>query len=429
MIDRQRRAENEIVFLGLPLGSDNRQSHESYNWIRTRRRETSSAGFPLGVAGARSTPARPADGGRSAVTHVLVPVEESATLRRTVEYAVESALDASETDARITFAYVISADSTQLPGSELEESGRDLLDRIEVWTEEDAGEHIDELTVQTVVLGADEYLFSPSDVARVVGARAVSTGVDQIVLDPEYDPGAGQPLLEPLKSELGRDDRFAVEEAPVDHPRRSARVVAPASASRFVGTFVISFVFYQVVGGFAGLFDVVTGLATALVVAIVLSQVTFARPPQVGASVARLGRWCVFAPVLLWEIVIANLQVATVILNPRSEIDPRMTRVHAAVWGALPVTTLANSITLTPGTLTVRERGQDLYVHSLLPVSREGLFDGSLERWVRFVFYGRRAMRIDSPRERGDAEVLQQSDDSEAEEESDADEDAGGESA
>ncbi|GAA0680826.1 monovalent cation/H+ antiporter subunit E [Natronoarchaeum mannanilyticum] len=363
------------------------------------------------------------------MTHILVPVAESATLRRTVEYAIESALEASDGDARVTFGYVISADSTRLPGSELETAGEELLERTEIWAEEDAAEHTDELTVETVVLGADEYLFSPSDVARVIGARAVSTGVDRIVLDPEYDPGAGQPLLEPLKTELSRDDRFGVEEAPVEHPRRSARFVAPASASRFIGTFVISFVFYQVIGGFAGLFDLVTGVATALIAAIVLSQVTFARPPQVGASLARLARWCVFAPVLLWEILVANLQVATVILNPRAEIDPRMTRIHAAVWGALPVATLANSITLTPGTLTVRERGQDLYVHSLLPVSREGLFDGSLERWVRFVFYGRRAMRIDSPRERGDAEVLQTSDDEEDERASDADESAGGESA
>ncbi|SNZ02598.1 multisubunit sodium/proton antiporter, MrpE subunit [Natronoarchaeum philippinense] len=350
--------------------------------------------------------------------HTLVPVEESATLRRTVAHAVDSAIEAADGDARITFASVLSADSTQLPGSELEASAEDLLDRIEIWAEEDAGDA--ELTIDTVILGADEYLFSPQDMARVIGAHAVSTGVDRIVLDPEYDPGAGQPLLEPLKSDLSGDDRFDVEEAPVEHPRRSARIVAPSSASRFIGTFVLSFVFYQLIGGFAGLFDIVTGAATALIAAITLSQVTFSRRPQLVGSFVRLGRWFVFAPVLLWEILIANLQVAAVILDPRKSIDPRMTRVHAAVWGVLPVTTLANSITLTPGTLTVRERGQDLYVHSLLPVSREGLFDGGLERWVRFVFYGRRSMRIDSPKDRGDAEVLQSPEDGD---------DAGGEDA
>ena len=78
-----------------------------------------------------------------------------------------------------------------------------------------------------------------------------------------------------------------------------------------------------------------------------------------------------------------------------------------AVWGGSPLTTLANSITLTPGTLTVRAEGQDLYVHALFPSAREGLFAGTLERAVRFVFYGRAAAAIATPAERGDTELLQ----------------------
>ena len=74
---------------------------------------------------------------------------------------------------------------------------------------------------------------------------------------------------------------------------------------------------------------------------------------------------------------------------------------------------LANSITLTPCTQTVRADDQELYVHSLVPFAREGLFDGALERWVRFVFYGREAARFPTPRERGDTEILQDPDASE----------------
>jgi multicomponent Na+:H+ antiporter subunit E len=77
------------------------------------------------------------------------------------------------------------------------------------------------------------------------------------------------------------------------------------------------------------------------------------------------------------------------------------------VGSGLPVTTLANSITLTPGTLTVRARDGNLYVHSLIPWARDGLFDGSLERWTRFVFYGREAARLPTPRERDDIGIFQ----------------------
>ena len=76
------------------------------------------------------------------------------------------------------------------------------------------------------------------------------------------------------------------------------------------------------------------------------------------------------------------------------------------LWGGMPVTALANSITLTPGTLTVRTRGRGMVVHTLIPAAREGLFDGALERGVRFVFYGRRALAVASPRERGDCRII-----------------------
>ena len=112
-------------------------------------------------------------------------------------------------------------------------------------------------------------------------------------------------------------------------------------------------------------------------------------------------------PYLLYEIIVSNLVVARVILDPRADIDPRLTKIRVFVGSGFPLTTLANSITLTPGTLTVKADDQELYVHSLVPFARDGLFDGALERWVRFVFYGREAARFPSPLDRGDTEVLQ----------------------
>lgn len=170
--------------------------------------------------------------------------------------------------------------------------------------------------------------------------------------------------------------------------------------------------FYQVLGGFSdllggGVFDIVTGAMTALIVAVVLSNVSFYRNPSVVDSPKRIVRGLIYAPYLLYEIFISNIAVARVVLDPRASIDPKMTKIRVFVGSGLPLVTLANSITLTPGTVTVRARNQELYVHSLLQASRDGLFDGGLERWVRFVFYGRSAARFPSPLERGDTEVLQ----------------------
>jgi len=137
-----------------------------------------------------------------------------------------------------------------------------------------------------------------------------------------------------------------------------------------------------------------------------LHRITFSDRLRLRTLGPQLVRLVIYTPYLLYEIIKSNLLVSYVILHPRLPIEPRMTEVECAVWGGMPVTTLANSITLTPGTLTVRAHGRELVVHSLIPAAREGLFDGGLERGVRFVFYGRRALALATPRERGDCRVL-----------------------
>jgi multicomponent Na+:H+ antiporter subunit E len=86
------------------------------------------------------------------------------------------------------------------------------------------------------------------------------------------------------------------------------------------------------------------------------------------------------------------------------------------------VTTLGNSITLTPGTLTVDVGRNGLDIHTLTGDAREDLAAGGLERAVRFVFYGRSGARISTPAERGSISAI---DDTDAESVVDPETDAG----
>ena len=175
---------------------------------------------------------------------------------------------------------------------------------------------------------------------------------------------------------------------------------------RLFATFWISYGFYLVLGDPTYWFDLVTGAAVAGIVAVSLAQVTFTVPLDRVQSPIRVVRFAIYVPYLLWEIVKANIAVSAVILRPSMPIEPSLSRVNSRVRGGLPLTALANSITLTPGTLTVRATNQELLVHSLITDARDDLFDGGLERGIRFVFYGRDAAAIPSPRERDDAEVV-----------------------
>jgi multicomponent Na+:H+ antiporter subunit E len=154
-------------------------------------------------------------------------------------------------------------------------------------------------------------------------------------------------------------------------------VAAPLAAG------AVAFGFYLALGDPTDTFDIVTGLASAAVVAAVLGRITFERAPSIG-TVAALLRAVVFLPVLLWAVIRANLALAVVVLHPRLPIDPAVVSVPAPE-SALGRALLANSITLTPGTVTLDVTDDELVVHTLTAATRADLLAGSLARWVGFV--------------------------------------------
>lgn len=74
-----------------------------------------------------------------------------------------------------------------------------------------------------------------------------------------------------------------------------------------------------------------------------------------------------FIPFFLWELLLANLQVALEVVRPRPRIEPGIIRVPLRARSDLEITFFANLISLTPGTLTlgVTKDRSALYVHGL----------------------------------------------------------------
>lgn len=70
-----------------------------------------------------------------------------------------------------------------------------------------------------------------------------------------------------------------------------------------------------------------------------------------------------FAGVFVWAVIKSNLDVALRVLHPRLPINPGIVRVRTRLRSPLGRLILANSITLTPGTITVEAAGEELFVH------------------------------------------------------------------
>ena len=89
-----------------------------------------------------------------------------------------------------------------------------------------------------------------------------------------------------------------------------------------------------------------------------------------------------YLPWLLWQMLKANLAVARILLDPKRPIHPRLIRVPASQRTATGQVLYANSITLTPGTISLDLRDDTILVHALTAEAAADLEGGEMGRRV-----------------------------------------------
>jgi multicomponent K+:H+ antiporter subunit E len=97
-----------------------------------------------------------------------------------------------------------------------------------------------------------------------------------------------------------------------------------------------------------------------------------------------------YLAVVTWDIVIANLQVAALILGPASRLRPAFVRVPLELRSDFAITVLASTVTLTPGTVSVGIEGDGagrrvLVVHALRCLDADEMVRTIKERYERRV--------------------------------------------
>lgn len=80
---------------------------------------------------------------------------------------------------------------------------------------------------------------------------------------------------------------------------------------------------------------------------------------------------------LIKEIVVANFQMAKIILSKKAEIHPVMVKIRIPLKTRFARVLLANSITLTPGTITAELEGDQFTIHCVDTAFAEGMENSS----------------------------------------------------
>ena len=101
-----------------------------------------------------------------------------------------------------------------------------------------------------------------------------------------------------------------------------------------------------------------------------------------GVPIEIAPRMLLYMPYLGLEIVKANLDVARRIVSPRMPIGPRVFRTKARQKSDLGRVIYANSITLTPGTVSIKIEGDEITVHALTEQAQAGVENDEMNRRV-----------------------------------------------
>jgi len=101
--------------------------------------------------------------------------------------------------------------------------------------------------------------------------------------------------------------------------------------------------------------------------------------------------YLLYLGVFLYELVKANLNVMRYVYSPHIDIHPGIVEIRTGLQSPIGRLALANSITLTPGTLVVDMRGDSLFIHwinvtAMDPIAATQEIAGRFEKYLKVIY-------------------------------------------
>ena len=159
------------------------------------------------------------------------------------------------------------------------------------------------------------------------------------------------------------------------------------SSTSFFLTFTILFIIWLILSGRFDLFHIGLGIVACTIVTLFSGDLLFSSP-KIKKLALLWPRFILYIPWLLYQVFLANLQVMYLVFHPRmiELLDPKIIEFRSRLKSDWSRVTFANSITLTPGTITVSVSIYgDFHVHAINRRFAESL-PGEMETRVAKVF-------------------------------------------
>jgi multicomponent Na+:H+ antiporter subunit E len=159
---------------------------------------------------------------------------------------------------------------------------------------------------------------------------------------------------------------------------------------QFLNLWLTLLLIWLIANGTLATDSVLTGVV--ITAAIALAFATYSRVYSVIRWSPRvIYTYLLYLGVFLYELVKANLNVMRYVYSPHIDIHPGIVEIRTGLRSPIGRLALANSITLTPGTLVVDMQGDSLFIHWINvtatdPVAATQEIAGRFEKYLKVIY-------------------------------------------
>jgi multicomponent Na+:H+ antiporter subunit E len=159
---------------------------------------------------------------------------------------------------------------------------------------------------------------------------------------------------------------------------------------KYLALFILTFLFWLLLTFDLSPVNLAAGAAAAIVTSVLFAKYFFDRVVKF-VQPRRYFWLLVYLVIFTWECIKANFDVAYRVLHPRMPIKPGIVKVKLNLQSDFARTMLANSITMTPGTISVDILEDEIFVHWIYVKSEDPdeysqKIAGRFEKYIKKIF-------------------------------------------
>jgi multicomponent Na+:H+ antiporter subunit E len=156
---------------------------------------------------------------------------------------------------------------------------------------------------------------------------------------------------------------------------------------RYVTVFILSLIFWLLLTFRLTLPNLAVGSVASLLCSAIFARYYFHNVHKF-LQPHRYFWFVVYLIIFIWACIKANFDVAYRVIHPSMPIKPGIVKLKTTLKSEFAKTLLANSITMTPGTITVDIIGDEFYVHWIYvrsedPAIYTGIVTGLFEKYIK----------------------------------------------